>query len=220
MPHNYSSMSDLDLAAIYYHQPDQKIIAEFYERYKIDVYKQVVYWNFKYCKGNLNQNIIEDTVTEVFAKLIRQLARYEINSNFRAWLMSLARGLFIDMLPKETKHQNALEEKNLPIEVENDATDRLLEQKGQQWIPQNRIDDLLYLLDNKQIDIEYWIAQCIESLPNEEQKTCLYWFFIEKCPYKTICEKTGFDVKKVKSALQYGKINLQKAIIKAAQTLL
>ena len=44
---------------------------------------------------------------------------------------------------------------------------------------------------------------------NDDQKTCITLFFLEKKSYQQISEQTGFNLMQVKSYIQNGKRNLK-----------
>jgi len=44
---------------------------------------------------------------------------------------------------------------------------------------------------------------------NNEQETCVRLFYLEQMCYKDIADRTGYDLNKVKSAIQNGKRNLR-----------
>ena len=52
------------------------------------------------------------------------------------------------------------------------------------------------------------LEKCIDKL-QDEQKVCVELFFLKKIPYQSIANKTGFELKKIKSYIQNGKRNLK-----------
>jgi RNA polymerase sigma factor (sigma-70 family) len=44
---------------------------------------------------------------------------------------------------------------------------------------------------------------------NNEQRTCIELFFLHQKPYQEVASITGYDLNKVKSAIQNGKRNLK-----------
>lgn len=210
----YRHLSDLELAATFRRQPDNGIIGELYKRYRREVYRYGVYCNYRYCQNALNREVLEDFTTDVFVRLFQQLQQYDINQNFKSWLMRSAHNLFIDMMKQEMRYtltDNLPDmEKKWYQEVENEAYDRLLHI---QTPIDNTPEAIISALNHRQIDINAFIARAIEKIANHEQKTCLYHFYIEQCSYKDIAQITDFDLKKVKSALQHGKRTLQNTII-------
>ncbi|MEQ8424266.1 MAG: sigma factor-like helix-turn-helix DNA-binding protein, partial [Cyclobacteriaceae bacterium] len=52
------------------------------------------------------------------------------------------------------------------------------------------------------------LEHCIEKLKNG-QKDCVRLFYLKEMCYKEIVDKTGIDLKKVKSHIQNGKRNLK-----------
>jgi RNA polymerase sigma-70 factor (ECF subfamily) len=60
-------------------------------------------------------------------------------------------------------------------------------------------------LHEKQIEN---LGEAIQHL-NQEQKTCIELFYLQKLSYRDIEEKTGFNFQQVKSHIQNGKRNLR-----------
>jgi len=52
------------------------------------------------------------------------------------------------------------------------------------------------------------LQQAISNL-NEEQRTCIELFYYQQKPYQEVASMTGYDLNKVKSAIQNGKRNLK-----------
>lgn len=52
------------------------------------------------------------------------------------------------------------------------------------------------------------MEQALEQL-NDEQRSCVKLFYLEKCSYSEITEKTGYSLLQVKSYIQNGKRNLK-----------
>lgn len=219
---DFSTYSDLELAAAYKQTPNNKIIAELYERHKRLIFKKAVYWNYKYCQSRLNTEVIEDFVSDVFTKLINKLSKHSIDTNFKSWLVTLSHSLFIDTVKKESVNlvYFDLEDENiLDIEVESDEADSLLIRKEVENGQILNTQDIFAILDAQHIDITDFITHCIENIPNQEQKICLHHFYLNRLTYKAIVEKTGFEEKKVKTNLQHGKKQLQRSIINALSQL-
>jgi RNA polymerase sigma factor (sigma-70 family) len=221
----YKQMLDIDLAAMFYRQPDNAIIGELYTRYKREVFKYGVYCNFKYCQNALSREVIEDFTTDVFARLFQQLAQYQISTNFKGWLMRSAHNLFMDLLKKEmlyvdlNRDNEAEIEKKIEITVENEDFGSLLDKASVLAIDTGLgVEEIIALLNKREIDIMSFLARCMEYIDNKEQKICLYHFYIEQKTYKEISQITDYDLKKVKSALQHGKRALQHTIIRVIQS--
>lgn len=135
----------------------------------------------KYLK---NREASQDAVMQIFEKLIEAVRKHEIQ-NFKSWLYVLAKNHCL----------MTLRSKGLPPEEINEA---IMETSYQ-------------LHHNEEVDLESNLAKlkkCIEELQNE-QKQCVELFFLKKNPYQVISDKTGYDLKKVKSYIQNGKRNLK-----------
>lgn len=213
----YRHLSDLELAATFRQLADNQIIGELYMRYRRDVYRYGVYCNYKYCQNSLNRDVLEDFTTDVFTRLFQQLIQYEITSNFKSWLIRSAHNLFMDMLKKESRYvysENDIEiEKKIDHEVENESFERLLSIDTLTVGTDVTVEGIIAVLNNRKVDINGFLGRCIEHINNAEQRICLYQFYIEQHTYKEISQLTGFDLKKVKSALQHGKRALQNTVI-------
>lgn len=213
---DYRHLSDIELAAAFRRQADNAIIGELYTRYRTDIFKYGLYCNYKYCQNTLNRELIEDFTADVFARLFKQLQQYEVNSNFKNWLMRSAHNLFMDMIKREAHYVHTDDdkeiEKNIGAVVENDNFDSLLSINDK---PEPNTTEIIDLLNKQAIDINAFLAHCLENIGNKEQQICLYHFYFEQLTYKEISNLTGFDLKKVKTALQHGKRTLQNAVLKA-----
>ena len=67
-------------------------------------------------------------------------------------------------------------------------------------------DTNLYL--NRQEEESELLQRAISNL-NEEQRTCIDLFYYQLKPYQEVASITGYDLNKVKSAIQNGKRNLK-----------
>lgn len=67
-------------------------------------------------------------------------------------------------------------------------------------------DEKLHLKVTEEFLLEH-LEKGIHTL-NDEQKECIQLFYIQQYSYLQIVEKTGYEIKKVKSYLQNGKRNL------------
>jgi len=131
-----------------------------------------------------NKEESQDAVTQIFEKLIEAVKKHEIQ-NFKSWLYVLAKNHCL-MAIRSQKSQSVqfeagIMESNLILHHEDEG----------------ELEDDLQKLEN-----------CIEKLQTE-QKECVELFYLKKKPYLHIADKTGFDLKKVKSYIQNGKRNLK-----------
>ena len=128
----------------------------------------------------------QDAVMQVFEKLIESVKKHEIQ-NFKSWLYVLAKNhCLMAIRSRKSKSQS--------VEFEPDIMESNLILHHED---ESELEDDLQKLEN-----------CIEKLQNE-QKQCVELFYLQKKPYLHIAEKTGFDLKKVKSYIQNGKRNLK-----------
>lgn len=120
----------------------------------------------------------------IFEKLIDAVKKHEIQ-NFKSWLYVLAKNHCLMALRSKKS-------KGVTIE------DELMESSYQ-----------LHPIDEEDLEDDLVkLEKCIDQLQNE-QRQCVELFFLKKIPYITIVEKTGFELKKVKSYIQNGKRNLK-----------
>ena len=133
-----------------------------------------------------NKEESQDAVTQIFEKLIAAVKKHEIQ-NFKSWLYVLAKNhCLMAIRSKKGKNTASLDTEVVesalllhPIEEDNYLEDDLTKLEG-----------------------------CISKL-QDEQKRCVELFYLKKKPYISIVEKTGFELKKVKSYIQNGKRNLK-----------
>ena len=69
---------------------------------------------------------------------------------------------------------------------------------------ENDVDLTLY----KQEEQGELLQQALSNL-NEEQRTCIELFYYQQKSYQEVASITGYDLNKVKSAIQNGKRNLK-----------
>lgn len=127
----------------------------------------------------------KDAVMQIFEKLPASLSEHSIQS-FKSWLYVTSRNHCLMNLRAQKGVRNEeikddFMESELILHLEED----------------NRKEQDLRKLEN-----------CIEQL-NEEQKDCVKLFYLKGLCYKEIGQKTGMDLKKVKSYIQNGKRNLK-----------
>ena len=127
----------------------------------------------------------QDAVMHIFEKLVVSVKQHEIN-NFKSWLYVLAKNHCLMTL-------------------------RSLKGKKNEMLDPEIMESALQLHPTEEEDLEDDLTKlenCIGQLQNE-QKRCVELFFLKKTPYSTIVEKTGYELKKVKSYIQNGKRNLK-----------
>ena len=138
----------------------------------------------KYLK---NEEEARDSVQQVFLKVITELHKYKVDY-FKSWLYMVAKN---HCLMKIRDRQGK-------------ATTEIRDQLAVQH-PDEDENKYKHLEKDRQLDL---MASCLEEL-NEEQKTCVTLFYLEKKSYQEIADKTGFSLMQVKSYIQNGKRNLK-----------
>ena len=140
-----------------------------------------------------NEEEAKDAVQQVFYKVLNELPRNKIQS-FRAWLYTVTRNHCLMQLRSG---------KNVVLEEWKETLVNSLHDE----LPQNAAErDNLFT----------YMSDALQQL-NEEQKTCVSLFYLNKKSYLEIAEITGFTDTQVKSHIQNGKRNLKLSIEKMQQ---
>ena len=137
---------------------------------------------YKYLKHEENA---QDAVTEIFEIILEKLKSHEV-SYFKSWLFIVSK----NHLMRSKAKNNALE----TIDIEN-ISEKFME---------NEEDLSLNIREHESALLQ----QAISNL-NEEQRTCIELFYYQQKPYQEVASMTGYDLNKVKSAIQNGKRNLK-----------
>lgn len=135
----------------------------------------------KYLK---DENEARDCVQQIFLKVLTEVPKYKIEY-FKSWLYMVAKNHCLMRL--RDKSGRAVKELN-----ENAAAH--VETDKQQLLETEVTYDLL--------------EEALKEL-NDEQKTCVNLFYLQKKSYQQITERTGFTPMQVKSYIQNGKRNLK-----------
>ncbi|HYK77391.1 MAG TPA: sigma-70 family RNA polymerase sigma factor [Daejeonella sp.] len=179
----FSEIDELSMLREYRRTGDLNVLGKLYGQYMHLVYGLCL----KYFK---DEEQSKDAVMQIFEQLVSKLRVHEV-SNFKSWLYTLARNYCLMALRVSSKHEMLRMDENF---MENEAVVHL------------DIDDTkerkLNMLEN-----------CLEKLPEEQQKTVRLFYLEQKC-YKEVSEITGYDLNKVKSYIQNGKRNLKICIEK------
>jgi RNA polymerase sigma-70 factor (ECF subfamily) len=182
LSHLIEQYSDATLLDLYKQDKDTKWLGYLFERYSLLV--------FGVCMKYLKQvNDAKDATQLVFEKAFVEINKYEV-SFFKSWIYSIARNHCLMQL-RSKGHQTVFMD-TIPEELGEDLTTKDLF---------NSNEDLL----EKQIEN---LGEAIQHL-NQEQKTCIELFYLQKLSYRDIEEKTGFNFQQVKSHIQNGKRNLR-----------
>ena len=136
---------------------------------------------FKYLKDGEGA---KDATQQIFIKLLDDLKRFEI-VHFKAWLMQVTRNFCLMQLRQSLQVVNNTLTLPDSMEFEDDGHP----------MPEREI-----LLNN--------LESALAGL-NEEQRTCVSLFYLQKMTYSSIAEKTGYSMMEVKSHIQNGRRNLK-----------
>ncbi len=173
--------SDLALILNYKKSKDPRFVGELFNRYS----DLVVGACMKYLK---HQEESKDASMDIFEELLVKLLAHDI-SNFKSWLYSLTRNHCLMKLRK-VKHITQVDIQDEKIES------RFMEKP-----------DFEHLIDESISETEQ-LHKAVAQLKDNQRK-CIELFYLKELSYKQVSEKTGLDLKQVKSNIQNGKRNLQ-----------
>lgn len=182
MSHLIEQYSDATLLDLYKKDKDTKWLGYLFERYSLLV--------FGVCMKYLKQvNDAKDATQQVFEKAFVEINKYEV-TYFKSWIYSIAKNHCLMQL-RGKGHQTVF-------------MYTLPEEFGEELSP-------IELFDSKEDLLEKQIENLDEAIQhlNQEQKTCIELFYLQKLSYRDIEEKTGFNFQQVKSHIQNGKRNLR-----------
>ncbi|MEY5046299.1 MAG: hypothetical protein RL713_1524 [Bacteroidota bacterium] len=182
MSHLIEQYSDATLLDLYKKDKDTKWLGYLFERYSLLVFGVCM----KYLKL---VNDAKDATQQVFEKAFVEINKYEV-TYFKSWIYSIAKNHCLMQL-RGKGHQTVF-------------MYTLPEEFGEELSPIELFDSKEDLLE-KQIEN---LGEAIQHL-NQEQKTCIELFYLQKLSYRDIEEKTGFNFQQVKSHIQNGKRNLR-----------
>jgi len=179
----YHDLSEDNLIRLYQRDPSSSIATELHRRYQYLIFGVCM----KYLKDT---SASEDIAIEVMEKVLAQLKTKIEIKNFSSWLYGMVRNECVSYIRKRKKSQELEEahkkwKKNQSEFMENDGFVRLY----------NR---------GPLVNRELMVNQALNQL-NREQRQCLELYYYQEKSYKEIEQVTGFNQKKVKSALQNGK---------------
>jgi RNA polymerase sigma-70 factor (ECF subfamily) len=135
----------------------------------------------KYLK---NETEAKDCVQHIFLKVLTEAPKYKIDY-FKSWLYMVAKNhCLMKLRDRGGKATKELTDYNIPVQEANKQD----------------------LLQHEQT-YDY-LEEAIGEL-NEEQRTCVSLFYLQKKSYQQIAEITGYSQMQVKSYIQNGKRNLK-----------
>lgn len=180
--HSIEQYSDATLLDLYKKDKDTKWIGYLFDRYTLLV--------FGVCMKYLKQvNDAKDATQQVFEKAFVEINKYEV-TYFKSWIYSIARNHCLMQL-RSKSHQTVFMEE-------------LPEDLGEHFSTQELFDSKEDLLEQQIENLSDAILQL-----NQEQKSCIELFYLQKLSYREIEERTGFSFQQVKSHIQNGKRNLR-----------
>ncbi|MVT08666.1 RNA polymerase sigma factor [Chitinophaga tropicalis] len=138
----------------------------------------------KYLK---NEEDARDSVQQIFLKVLADINKHEVQF-FRAWIYQVTRNhCLMQLRQKQQVRQEEVNETLLgaPAGPEEDKNTFVEKDK---------------MLENMQ--------EALEQL-NEEQRSCVKLFYLQKMSYQDIVTATGYNLQQVKSYIQNGKRNLK-----------
>ncbi|TRX53713.1 sigma-70 family RNA polymerase sigma factor [Fulvivirga sp. M361] len=154
------------------------------------LYKKYMHLVYGLCLKYLkHKEDSQDAVMQLFEKVAESLKTHEV-SNFKSWLYVVSKNFCLMQLRSK---QNKIHTQTKDIDRVDMENGMMLHHEDETSVLE---DDLSKL------------ELCIEQLQNE-QKTCVELFYLQKKSYKEIVENTSFELKKVKSHVQNGKRNLK-----------
>jgi RNA polymerase sigma factor (sigma-70 family) len=134
----------------------------------------------KYLK---DENEAKDCVQQVFLKVLTEVPKYRIDY-FKSWLYMVAKNHCLMKLREKGKNEIKELEDNYFYHEEPNS--KLYENEVAYDLLEESINEL-----------------------SEEQRQCVILFYLKKCSYQQITQKTGFNAMQVKSYIQNGKRNLK-----------
>ena len=175
----YNNMTDAALLDKYYHDGNNEWIGALMQRYTLLLYGVCM----KYLK---NEEAAKDAVQQIFLKAIAELQKYQV-TYFKSWLYMVARNYCLMQLRDKGRVPVPVTEKMIMTDA--DETDDLLRHREK--------DEALEMMEASLIEL------------NDEQRTCVTLFYLQKKSYNEIADITGYATMQVKSYIQNGKRNLK-----------
>ena len=183
----YNNMTDAVLLENYYHDGNNEWIGALMQRYTLLLYGVCM----KYLK---NEESAKDAVQQILLKAIAELQKYQV-TYFKSWLYMVARNYCLMQLRDKGKMPVPVTEKMMMADP--DETDDLLRHREK--------DEALEMMEASLKEL------------NDEQRTCVTLFYLQKKSYNEIADITGYTTMQVKSYIQNGKRNLKIIIEKKMQ---
>jgi len=177
--------SDAELLDQFKLENDQEALAHLYLRYSDLIYGVCL----KYLE---DPEDAKDAVMNIYQELREKLPRHEVQQ-FRSWLYVLAKNHCL-MILRAAK-------KNITVSLDT------------QVVQSGDLSHLDSIVEKEETFKK--LEKCIESLPDEQEKTIRLFYYDNKC-YNEIAATTGLEWNKVRSLIQNGRRNLKNCMDKNA----
>lgn len=167
------------------------VLVELYQKeldvaYVGELYKRYALLVYGLCFKYLKQDAdAQDALSEIFELILEKLKTHEVKF-FKSWLYVLSKHFLIRKIEKKNSYEFTAIENFSEKFMENEESLSLNEKEKKSELLQLAISNL-----------------------NEEQRTCIELFYYQRKPYIEVASMTGYDLNKVKSAIQNGKRNLK-----------
>lgn len=176
---NSQELTDEELLQRYKSDDNSHWVGILFDRYALLLLGMCM----KYLK---NEEDARDSVQQIFLKVLADINKHQVQF-FRAWIYMVTKNHCLMQLRQRNQvRQEEVSEKHLNDPAPPEEKTTLAEKE--------------VLLTN--------MEQALEQL-NEEQRSCVKLFYLEKCSYQEITDKTGYTLLQVKSYIQNGKRNLK-----------
>lgn len=130
----------------------------------------------------------QDAAMDIFENLIRNLHNHQIE-NLKPWLLRVTRNHCLKQITRVIQKENKLINKNIDINSMEVAQEE----------------------DHSNEKVFDGLENALENLKEHQQK-CIVLFYLKGRSYEEISSDTGYEIKKVKSYIQNGKLNLSKQL--------
>ena len=172
---------DLHQIARYKETGNNHYIGELFKKYQV----VIISTSLNYLK---NRADAEDASMDIFEGLLRKLQTHDV-SNFKSWLYTFIRNHCLMLI---RKRKGIIEEEFQPEKIEKTFMET---------------PDFEHLDSEAQSESE--VLKAAMAQLKDHQRRCIQLFYLEELSYRDVADRTGFELKKVKSYIQNGKRNLQ-----------
>lgn len=132
--------------------------------------------------------VAQDAAMDIFENLIKNLHKYQIE-RLKPWLLQVTRNHCLKQITRVIKKENTLINKN----IDTNSVEIVQEE------------------DQSKEEVFADLENALETLKEHQQK-CIVLFYLKGKSYEEISSQTGYEIKKVKSYIQNGKLNLSKQL--------